>query len=79
MDSIQYGLDYESDETDPEINFIGPMDSNDMVGFGRHEDVNAESDTESAVGNISVTEVQGDTPDDEKIIFGGIWWNSSWA
>jgi len=57
--------DYESDETDPEIIFIGPMDSDDMMGLVGHEDVDTMNDAEGVVENLSVTEAQGDTPDDE--------------
>ena len=36
-----------------------------MVGLGGHEDVDIVSDAKSAIRNISVTKVYGDTPDDE--------------
>ena len=74
--------DYESDETNPEIIFISPMDSNDIVGLVGHDDEDTVSDAESAIWNMPVIEDQGVVPDDElvpqgRMSFGGIWWNSS--
>ena len=57
--------DYEPEETDPEIIFISHIDSDDMMGLVGYEDVNTVSDAESVVGTLSVTEAQGDRPDDE--------------
>ena len=42
------------------------------------------SDVESAVRKMSVTEDQGDPPDNGvesqgRMFFGGIWWKSSWG
>jgi len=44
--------DYESDETDLEIIFIGPVDSNDTVGLVGHDDEDTVSDTKSAIRNM---------------------------
>ena len=41
------------------------MDSDDMMGLVGHEDVDTMNDAEGVVENLSVTEAQGDTPDDE--------------
>ena len=51
--------DYELDETDPEIIFIGPMDSNDTVVLIGHDDEETVSDVENAIRNMPVSEDQG--------------------
>lgn len=68
---------YESDETNSEVTFANPMDSDNMTSLMRQKDMDVVSDAESVIGDLLMTEAYDNTVDDviefqRKIFFGGI-------
>ena len=81
-DTIDWG--YGSDQTDPEMIFHRPMDSDIEMSLMGQENMELIDDAQSIVGDLPMDETPGTTIDDEidfegKLSSGSIWWNSSWA
>ena len=74
--------DYESDETDPEMIFHDPIDNDDVVSVMEEENINVVGDAECVIKDLPITKalnviLSDEVEPQEKISFGGIWWNSN--
>ena len=64
--------------------FHNPIDIDDEVSMKEEEKIDVVVDAESVIRDLPITEALDAALSDEKesqerISFGGIWWNSSWA
>jgi len=77
--------EFASDETDPSIIVHNSSDmDDDDASIKEEENISMADDTESAIGDLPKNEdldaaLGDDTDSQGRILFGGVWWNSSWA
>ena len=77
--------EFELDETDPSIIFHNSLKmDDDDASIKEKKNISMVDDAESTIGDLPKTKdldatLGDDTDSQGRILFGGIWWNSSWV